>query len=49
MFVIPGPGISAVVTVTCNSVLLVTSVLTSIPLTTTTEEETNALPFTLRG
>jgi predicted aconitase with swiveling domain len=49
MFAIPGAGISAVVIVTCNSVLLVTSVLTSIPFTTTTEEETNALPFTVRG
>ncbi len=49
MFAIPVLGISAVVIVTCNSVLLVTSVLTSIPLTTTTEEATKALPFTLRG
>jgi hypothetical protein len=45
---VPGPGITVVVIVACNSTLLVTVVLRVVPLMTTTEDETNWLPFTLR-
>jgi len=37
-----------VVIVTCNCVLLVTTVLSFVPLITTTEDETNRAPYTLR-
>ena len=38
---VPGAEIKAVVMVTCNSVLLVTKVLSVVPLMTPTEDETN--------
>jgi hypothetical protein len=38
---VPGAEITAVVIVTCNWVLLVTSVLSAVPLMSTTEDETN--------
>jgi hypothetical protein len=40
-FAVPGAGITAVVIVACNCWLLVARVLTDLPLTTTTEAETN--------
>ena len=46
---VPGAEITAVVTVTCNCWLLVARVLIVVPLMTTTEAETNWLPFTIRG
>jgi hypothetical protein len=38
---VPGAEIRAVVIVTCNSVLFVTTVVRVVPLMTTTEDETN--------
>ena len=38
---VPGAEITAVVIVACNWVLLVTTVLSFVPLMTTTEDETN--------
>jgi hypothetical protein len=38
---VPGAEITAVVIVTCNCVLLVTKVLSVVPLMTPTEDETN--------
>ena len=38
---VPGAEITAVVIVTCNCVLFVTTVLSCVPLTTPTEDETN--------
>ena len=45
---VPGAEIKAVVIVTCNCWLLMTVVLSVVPLMTTTEDETNWLPFTVR-
>jgi hypothetical protein len=45
---VPGAEITAVVMVTCNWVLLVTTVLSFVPLMTTTEDETNLAPYTSR-
>ena len=45
---VPGAEIRAVVIVTCNCWLLMTVVLSVVPLMTTTEDETNWLPFTVR-
>lgn len=45
---VPGAEITAVVSVTCNCVLLVTTVLSAVPLITPTEDETNWLPYTTR-
>ena len=45
---VPRAEIKAVVIVTCNSSLLTTVVLSVVPLMTTTEDETNWLPFTVR-
>lgn len=36
------------VSVTCNCVLLITSVVSDVPLITPTDDETNWLPFTVR-
>ncbi len=41
MFAVPGAEITVVVIVTCNCVLLVTKVLSFVPLMTPTEDETN--------
>jgi hypothetical protein len=38
---VPGAEITAAVIVTCNTVLLVTTVFSCAPLTITTEDETN--------
>jgi hypothetical protein len=38
---VPGAEIAVVLSVTCNCVLLVTRVLSVVPLTTPTEDETN--------
>ena len=45
---VPGPEIESVVTVTCNCCLLKTVVLSVLPLTATTEDETKSEPFTMR-
>jgi hypothetical protein len=45
---VPGAEIRAAVIVTCNCVLLVTTVLSFVPLITTTEDETNRAPYTSR-
>jgi hypothetical protein len=45
---VPGAEITAVVIVACNCVLLVTRVVRLVPLTTTTEDETNLAPYTWR-
>jgi hypothetical protein len=44
----PVAEITAVVRVSCNCVLLITRVLTVVPLISPTEDETNLLPFTVR-
>jgi len=44
---LPAPEITAVVIVACNCWLLVARVVKVVPLTTTTEDETNWLPFTV--
>ena len=44
---VPAPVINVVVSVTCNSSLLTTEVTAVIPLMSTTEAETNLLPFTV--
>ena len=44
---VPGPDIWAVVIVACNSSLLTNVVASAFPLMTTTEAETNWLPFTV--
>jgi len=41
---VPEAEITAEVTVACNCVLLVTTVLSLVPLMTTTEDETNSAP-----
>src|ERR1019366_4979971 len=46
-FTAPGPEIKPVVIVTFNCLLLTTVVLRVFPLMTTTEDETNWLPFTM--
>jgi len=45
---VPGAEITAVVIVTCNCVLLATRVLSAVPLMSTTEDETNWPPYTVR-
>jgi len=45
---VPAAEITALVTVTCNCVLLVTRVLSVVPLISPTVEETNWLPLTVR-
>lgn len=45
---LPGPEIESVVMVTCNCRLLRTVVLSVLPLTVTTEDETKSEPFTMR-
>jgi hypothetical protein len=45
---VPGPEMMAVVIVICNCVLLVTTVLTRVPLITPTEDATNLRPVTVR-
>jgi hypothetical protein len=45
---VPAEEITAVVIVACNCVLLVTTVLSFVPLITTTEDETNLAPYTSR-
>lgn len=45
---VPGAEIVSVVIVTCNCSLLTTVVLSVLPSMTTTEDETNWLPFTVR-
>ena len=45
---VPGAEIVSVVIVTCNCSLLTTVVLSVLPSITTTEDETNWLPFTVR-
>ena len=45
---LPGAEITEAVIVTCNCVLLVTRVFRLFPLMTTTEDETNLAPYTLR-
>lgn len=44
---VPGPVMSAVVSMACNWDLLRTSVLRVVPLITTTEDDTMWLPFTV--
>ena len=44
---VPGADITAVVIVTCNSSLLTKVVLSVVPLTTTTDDGTNWVPFTV--
>ena len=44
---VPGPMISAVVSLACNWDLLRTWVLRVVPLITTTEDDTMSLPFTV--
>jgi hypothetical protein len=46
--VVPGPEITAVVIVTCNSEVLTSVVVRPFPLMTTDEDETKSLPFTVR-
>jgi hypothetical protein len=45
---VPGAEIKEFVSVTCNVVLLVTTVLSVVPLITPTEDATNLLPVTVR-
>jgi hypothetical protein len=45
---VPGVEIKEFVIVTCNVVLLVTTVLSVVPLITPTEDATNLLPVTVR-
>ena len=45
---VPGAEIKEFVIVTCSVVLLVTTVLSVVPLTTPTEDATNLLPVTVR-
>lgn len=45
---VPGAEIVSVVIVTCNCSLLTTVVFSVLPSITTTEDETNWLPFTVR-
>src|SRR5580658_153641 len=45
---VPGAEITSVVIVTCNCVLLMTKVVSFVPLTITIEDDTNLAPYTSR-